>query len=89
MTTTTMQRIAVSAFPGAKEASSSTLGATLAAWAGNARRLVLDHVRAKRAMRRLEELDDRMLRDIGVSRSEIASAVYGRTSQEHRCHARF
>lgn len=88
MTTTTMQRIALSAFPGAKEAFSSTLGATLTVRAGNAWRLVLEHLRAKRAMRRLEELDDRMLRDIGVSRSEIASAVYGRTREERGCHAR-
>jgi len=38
-------------------------------------------------MRRLEELDERMLRDIGITRSEIASVIYGRPNSEGRSDA--
>ena len=39
-------------------------------------------LRLRRTMRRLEQLDDHTLKDIGVSRSEIASAVRGGRRQE-------
>ena len=55
--------------------------------AGEILRCFLRHARARRDMRRLEELDERMLQDIGITRSEIASAIYGRPNCEGRSHA--
>jgi len=43
--------------------------------------------RAKRVtMELLASLDDRTLRDIGVSRGEIMSLVYGRRGDRRRCY---
>lgn len=57
----------------------AALGGMVDAWGR-----VADSVRTRRAVRRLEELDDRMLRDIGLSRSEIPVAVLGRPQRQHR-----
>ena len=40
--------------------------------------------RRKHAVRHLHSLDDNMLRDIGIDRSEITSIVYGRGHQRRR-----
>jgi uncharacterized protein YjiS (DUF1127 family) len=40
-------------------------------------KLVTRAARVRRDMRRLSEMDDRMLRDIGLARSEIERAVRG------------
>jgi uncharacterized protein YjiS (DUF1127 family) len=43
--------------------------------------------RAKRAtVALLHSLDDRTLRDIGLSRCEITSVVYGRAGERTRCY---
>jgi len=43
--------------------------------------------RAKRAtVELLHSLDDRTLRDIGLSRCEITSVVYGRAGERTRCY---
>jgi uncharacterized protein YjiS (DUF1127 family) len=43
--------------------------------------------RARRAtIELLSSLDDRTLQDIGVGRSEITSAVYGRRGERTRCY---
>jgi uncharacterized protein YjiS (DUF1127 family) len=44
-------------------------------------RAVLRHWSLRDGARRLERLDDRMLADIGISRSEIHGAVRGRRSR--------
>jgi uncharacterized protein YjiS (DUF1127 family) len=49
-----------------------------AAFAGGWRAVALWHKR-RRAVRELRALDDRSLRDIGLGRSEIESAVRGRS----------
>ena len=46
-------------------------------WSWRARRMTLNILRT---------LDDRTLKDIGLSASEIASAVYGREDHRRRCY---
>lgn len=50
-------------------------GKTVMAWLRARRDQWLERRRQVKAIRRLRELDDHMLRDIGIDRSEIASAV--------------
>ena len=46
--------------------------------------LITREIRARRDMKKLAELDDRMLRDIGVARNEIEPAVrHGRSRVGH------
>lgn len=58
--------------------SSSIREALANAWAN-----YQDWAEARRASRHLRHLDDRLLRDIGVSRSEINRMVYGPRAMEH------
>jgi uncharacterized protein YjiS (DUF1127 family) len=52
-------------------------GYWLAFWAWRARRATVEL---------LHGLDDRTLHDIGISRGEISSAVYGRAGDRKRCY---
>ncbi|WP_065285016.1 DUF1127 domain-containing protein [Ensifer aridi] len=42
------------------------------------RRKIMEYAQMRRAVRELRALDDHALRDIGISRSQIQAAVYGR-----------
>ncbi len=44
----------------------------------NLKNRIAERVRLRRDIRRLAELDDRLLADVGVLRAEIADAVRGR-----------
>jgi uncharacterized protein YjiS (DUF1127 family) len=43
---------------------------------------LFDHVERRAAVKALNELDDRALRDIGIRRCEIEDAVYGQVKAE-------
>lgn len=49
---------------------------------GNAAHALLDVMGRRAAIRTLNELDDRALRDIGITRSQIEDAVGGRVKSE-------
>lgn len=44
----------------------------------NIRQKMQQYVARRRAIRELDAMDDRRLADIGLTRAEIVSAVYGR-----------
>ena len=58
--------------------SSSGFFATLA----NAATTLFDRLERRSAVKTLNELDDRALRDIGINRSQIEDAVYGKFKAE-------
>lgn len=60
--------------------SSSSGFATLA----NAAYALFDRLERRSAVKTLNELDDRALRDIGINRSQIEDAVYGQVKAELR-----
>lgn len=61
-----------------RPSSMSGFFATLA----NAAHALLDRLERRSAVKTLGELDDRALRDIGISRSQIEDAVYGQFKTE-------
>ncbi len=89
MRTATIEQVEMTAPADAKGESpfGRAAAAALMTTAGEILRCFLRHARARRDMRRLEELDERMLRDIGITRSEIASVIYGRPNSEGRSDA--
>jgi len=48
----------------------------------NAASALLDFLERRTAIKTLNELDDRALRDIGITRSQIEDAVYGQVKAE-------
>ncbi|MBB4183535.1 DUF1127 domain-containing protein [Sinorhizobium terangae] len=42
------------------------------------RQKIMEYAKLRRAVRELNALDDRVLSDIGISRSQIQAAVFGR-----------
>ena len=48
----------------------------------NAAYALLDRLERRSAVKTLSELDDRALRDIGITRSQIEDAVYGQVKAE-------
>lgn len=61
-----------------RPSSSSGFFATLV----NAAYVLLDRLERRSAVKTLNELDDRALRDIGINRSQIEDAVYGEFKAE-------
>ena len=61
-----------------RPSSSSGFFATLV----NAAYALFDRLERRSAVKTLNELDDRALRDIGISRSQIEDAVYGQFKAE-------
>lgn len=60
-------------FPGAPRSGSATAGILTAPW--RIAKAMLAELAARRAMQTLDSLDDRMLRDVGIDRCQIASAA--------------
>jgi uncharacterized protein YjiS (DUF1127 family) len=48
----------------------------------NAAYALFDRLERRSAIKTLNELDDRALRDLGISRSQIEDAVYGQVKDE-------
>ncbi|MBR0719238.1 DUF1127 domain-containing protein [Bradyrhizobium liaoningense] len=48
----------------------------------NSVQALFDHLERRAAIKTLNELDDRALRDIGIARSQIEDAVYGSVKAE-------
>ena len=48
----------------------------------NAAYALFDRLERRSAVKTLNELDDRALRDIGITRSQIEDAVYGQVKAE-------
>jgi len=71
-------------------ATTDNRSATLVARTGSSIAKIWNAYWQRRAMRvtvaLLSALDDRTLRDIGVSRDEIGSVVYGRPADRTRCY---
>ena len=49
-------------------------------------RRVREHARNRRNLRMMRELNNHVLRDIGLDRSELASVVYSVRSERRRCY---
>ncbi len=50
------------------------------------RRSARDTVQKRRNLRMMRELNNHVLRDIGLDRSELASVVYSRGAERRRCY---
>ncbi|QRM54415.1 DUF1127 domain-containing protein [Sinorhizobium sp. BG8] len=44
----------------------------------NIRQKIVEYAKLRKAVRELQSMDDHVLSDLGISRSQIRAAVYGR-----------
>jgi uncharacterized protein YjiS (DUF1127 family) len=65
----------------ARPAASGLLGGFVR-WIGIWANVLVARLERRAAMKALHELDDRGLRDIGIARCQIETAVYGRTNPD-------
>jgi uncharacterized protein YjiS (DUF1127 family) len=57
-------------------AANTTASGGIVRWLGREARALAAHLRRRTAIKSLHELDDRMLRDIGLARDQIETAVH-------------
>jgi uncharacterized protein YjiS (DUF1127 family) len=55
---------------------STTASGGIVGWIGREARALAAHLRRRTAIKSLHELDDRMLRDIGLVRDQIETAIH-------------